>query len=280
MRTIKNHSGYLHVLAIIIPYFIIAGIFQLVASLIAGIDPFADVAVQTTNQKIIITLFTFLGSLVTVWSFTKFLDKTRFSAIGFNSQNILKRTFSGLGIGAFAILAGTCILYFTNKIIITGISFDIKKLSATILIFLFVAFAEEMVFRGYILRNLLVSFNKFIALAVSALLFAAIHSFNPGINLLPIISLFFAGLLYGATFIYNKSLWFPIAAHFSWNLFQSMLGFNVSGNVHHSLLEMQLNGKRIFTGGDFGFEGSVYSVIIQGLIVIGLIIYFERKKQT
>ena len=53
-------------------------------------------------------------------------------------------------------------------------------------------------------------------------------------------SLFLAGILLGITYIYTKNLWFPVALHLSWNLFQTLFGFNVSGKDFYSLIEFKI----------------------------------------
>ncbi|WP_394345110.1 CPBP family glutamic-type intramembrane protease [Formosa sediminum] len=68
--------------------------------------------------------------------------------------------------------------------------------------FILVSLIEETLFRGYILKNLIISFNKYIALSISSLLFALMHSANPSINLLSFVNLFFAGMLLGTSYIY------------------------------------------------------------------------------
>ncbi len=92
------------------------------------------------------------------------------------------------------------------------------------------------------------------------------------------ISLFLAGILLGLSYIYTKNLWFPIALHLSWNLFQTLFGFNVSGKDTYSLIEFSLNEKNLLNGGAFGFEGSILSVISMIIIIIGIWIYYDREQ--
>ena len=47
----------------------------------------------------------------------------------------------------------------------------------SILLFTIVAIVEEVLFRGYILKNLMSSFNKYIALFFSSILFSLLYSF-------------------------------------------------------------------------------------------------------
>ena len=143
---------------------------------------------------------------------------------------------------------------------------------------LIVAFYEEVVFRGYILNNLLASVNKWLALLITAILFALAHSANPDFSIIPAINIFLAGILLGINYIYTKNLWFAIMLHFSWNFFQGpILGYKVSGLNMQSLLERELQGNVFFTGGNFGFEGSILATLLYTAACITLVCVYEKK---
>lgn len=124
----------------------------------------------------------------------------------------------------------------------------------------------------------MISFNKYVALIVSSILFSLMHGFNPNIDLFSLFNIFLAGILLGLSYIYTKNLWFPIALHLSWNLFQTIFGFNVSGQDSYSLIEFSIYENNLLNGGDFGFEGSILSVISMIITIIGIWIYYNREK--
>ena len=103
------------------------------------------------------------------------------------------------------------------------------------------------------------------------------HGANPNMDWFSFLNLFLAGILLGMSYVYTKNLWFPIALHFSWNFFQSLFGFNVSGQDFYSLIEFNIPEKNKLNGGDFGFEGSVFSIIIQIILIFSIFIYYQRK---
>ncbi len=197
--------------------------------------------------------------------------------LGFHFKNRLKEFNYGIVIGAFIMIAGYLLLLFIDEISFQKIVFDPKEVIISILIYVIVAIVEEVLFRGYILRNLMLSFNKYIALVVSSILFSAIHGFNPNIDLMGFTDLFLAGILLGISYTFTKNLWFPIALHFSWNLTQAFLGFNVSGQDVYSIIEFKITENNLLNGGDFGFEGSIFSIIAQ-IIFIVIIWYYYHKK--
>jgi len=80
-------------------------------------------------------------------------------------------------------------------------------------------------------------------------------------------------------YIYTKNLWFSIALHLSWNLFQALFGFNVSGHENYSLIEFEMtNQPNLLNGGPFGFEGSYLAIIAQVMTIIAIWFHFNRKK--
>ncbi|WP_437372042.1 CPBP family intramembrane glutamic endopeptidase [Maribacter litoralis] len=273
-----NHSGWARVIALIFPYVIIVGLFQIGGAFVAGI-PFGDNDFQANSlQELIMTFFSFLGTLLLVWIFMKYMDKQNFMDVGLQIKNrkndIIIGTLLGLVIMGLAFVS----LWAAEEIIYTDFNFDVLELIYTTLLFVLVAILEEVLFRGYILKNLMLSFNKYIALIISSALFAIAHGANPNISLFSLTGLFLAGIALGASYIYTKNLWYPIAFHFSWNLFQSLFGFNVSGQDIYSILEFTVPENNMVNGGQFGFEGSIFSLIIEMILVALIIYYYQVKK--
>ena len=272
-----NHNGWLRVLGIIIPYFIVVGVFQLIGVFIVGIDINVDPFQMTSIQKVTIKFSSLLGIFFLLWIFMKYVDKEPFIKLGFQTKNRLKDFITGLLLGAVIMAAGYVILLSLKEIYFERAQFDIKEIGISILLFIFVAVGEEVLFRGYILKNLMSSFNKYVALIVSSILFALAHGLNPNVDLFSLTNLFLAGILLGLTYIYTKNLWFPIALHLSWNLFQALFGFNVSGLNSYSLIEFSIKENNLLNGGAFGFEGSMLSILFQLMAIFSIGIYYNRK---
>jgi len=276
-----NNTGWQRVISIFIPYIFIVGIFQFIGLLIAGVDYKNYQPNEISSyQHLIISFFDLLGTFFLLWLFMKYVDKEKFINLGFSIKDRLKDFNVGLISGAVIMIIGYFLLLFLGEIHFKEIVFDGKETIISVLIFIFVAFAEEVLFRGYILRNLMISFNKYVALIISSLLFSLIHGSNPNMDLFSFFDLFLAGILLGISYIYTKNLWFPIALHFSWNLFQTFLGFNVSGLNSYSIIEFTIPEKNIWNGGDFGFEGSIFSIIAQIILILLIINYYNKSLKS
>lgn len=271
-----RHNGWLRAIAIIIPFLIVSAIFATIGFLISGAD-FDTYLDMSTEQMVIINFCKIIGTFLLIWVFMKFVDKEPFIKLGFQTKNRLKDIVVGILIGIVVMASGYLILVSLKEIQFTRTLIDTKDIILSILLYIIVAFAEEVLFRGYILKNLMTSFNKYVALIVSSILFALLHGMNPNMDLLSLTNLFLAGILLGLSYIYTKNLWFPIALHFSWNLFQTLFGFNVSGQDFYSLIEFSVKENTLLNGGGFGFEGSLLSAIYLITLIISIGIYYNRK---
>lgn len=270
-------KGWIKILLFILPYFIVVGIFQLIGFHFSELD-YTDLnQSKTIGEHLIVSLFSLLGTLLTVSLFMKFIDKESFFKINFtreNNKNILVGAFFGF----ILITISLIVLIISDEIIIKRSNFIDFKILQLFLLCLIIALTEELLLRGYILKNLIQSFNNYIALLVSSLLFSIMHLANPNISFVGFINIFIAGILLGLCYIKTKKLWLVVGLHFSWNFFQSIYGFNVSGQKLYSLFEIKVVEDNLFNGGSFGIEGSIIASILQiGLI---LYVYFKIPRST
>lgn len=217
-------------------------------------------------------------SLVVVTLFRQYVDRRSLSSMGFNRKGAAKDAVSGFLLGTALLGAGSLILYLTKHLHWLDINPPSGSLLIAAIVTLLVVVAEEAVFRGYILGNLLESFGRWPALLVAALLFTLTHSANPGMHVITIINIFLGGLLLGINYSYTRNLYFSILLHFSWNFIQGpILGFAVSGVGTAHLLEADLTGHALFTGGSFGFEGSIAATLVLIAGTLLLYLFYERS---
>jgi len=268
MKKTHNHNGWLRILLLILPYIVLVGVFQYVGALISGVDLSNPELENTSLQKLSISFFDFIGTFLVIGLFMQFVDKEKFIDLGFKTKGKLKEFLIGMAAGLIVMGLGYYLLSSMGQLSFQSINFDLQEILISLLLFSIVAIVEETLLRGYILKNLMYSFNKYIALVLSSILFSLMHGFNPNIDTFALIELFLAGVLLGLSYIHTKNLWFPIALHFSWNFFQTHFGFNVSGQNTYSLIEFSMAENNLWNGGDFGFEGSWLSIISSIIMII------------
>ena len=218
-------------------------------------------------MMLVLTGFSLLGSFATLWFATKFIDRKPLMSIGLSLKDKANEMLFGLGFALFFIGGLFLILLLIGAVNITGyVGFKPGVFIVSMMLFM-AAFDEELIFRGYILNNMMDSTsNRWIALAGSSLLFALLHSGNPSVwsTWVPMTELFAAGFILGISYTFTKNLWFPTFFHFGWNFFQGLFGFEISGiNVDSWKMishENTGNVPDIVSGGAFGIEGSVITL--------------------
>lgn len=274
--------GWIRAVLFFISFFIFIAVFDLIGiAIISSISEYsfeeyiADTKLLMENKMMMLMMVSQLfGTLFTVWLFQKFVNREPFTSIGLEFSGYKDDFVSGLLLGVGLIVLGFGTLYIFNFLSVTSIQFSLIDQLFYLSLFAVVSLNEEIAIRGYILQNLSRSFNKYIALVLSSLVFMIMHIGNPNMSAVPLFNLFLAGLLLGVYCIHKNNLWFPIGAHITWNYFQGpVLGFEVSGNDVDSIFIQSLNGSELITGGEFGFEGSI---ILTTFMIIG-IIYLDRR---
>lgn len=223
----------------------------------------------------------FLISLIVVYFFRKTIDRKTFKSLGLEWKGFSKERVGGFFTGILLTTVIATVLWLMQLLqwFITDV--DAEGLLLVFALLILVAFFEELVFRGYILSNLMDSLPKETALFVSAILFAVFHSLNPDFNIIAFINIFIAGLLLGINYIYTKNIWFAVFFHFSWNFFQGpVLGFQVSGIELPTLLQQNNKGSILLTGGKFGLEASWLVTIAMSITVMIFYFIFQKKYNT
>lgn len=277
MKKITNHNGWIKALLsfflIFIPQILgtaVLLIFQYDLSKISS-------ARIDLNTMIVLEYSMIIFMAILLWLFMKFIDKQPFVQIGLQTKGRLKEFNYGILLGFIIMTTAFLFLLSINEIVFSNFSFSLDKVLLSVILFVGVSIFEEVVFRGYLLKNLLESFNPFVALFISSIFFSLIHGSNPNVTTLGLCNIFLAGFFLGASYVFTKNLWFPIGLHFSWNFFQAMFGFKVSGLDSYSIIEFTIPENNILNGGEFGFESSILSLLI---ILFSTILIWKYYKST
>ena len=290
MKKVTYHKGWLTAILSIIPFFIFAILFQVIGLGFTSalgeygiiefdIDTYLeieDVMRDYLAADTIIQYFDLIGIFVLLWILMKFVNKEPFINLGFSIKGKMNDIILGMALGLFLMAVGYSTLIFLGEIKFVSFNYDLKSIILLFLLFIGVSVVEETYVRGYVLKNLLKSFNPVVSLIISSAIFSLLHFFNPNVNYIALTELFIAGILLGVSYVYTKNLWFPIALHLSWNFFQVMFGFNVSGVDTYSLIEFEILENNNINGGDFGFEGSYLSILFSLIMIYFLWRYYKK----
>ena len=129
---------------------------------------------------------------------------------------------------------------------------------------LFAGFVEEVISRGIVFRFLEEFAGSWAALLISSLFFGFMHADNEGATWFSSVAISLeAGILLGAAYMYTRNLWLAIGLHAGWNVVQGYFwDVPVSGFQVDGLVEAELSGPVLLSGGAFGLEASIIALII------------------
>lgn len=172
---------------------------------------------------------------------------------------------AGLAVGAAMFLAAVGVLLAVGSYEPTGAG-DWTILAKSFTEMVFVALVEEILFRGVLFRLPERSLGTWIALPLSAAIFALAHLPNAGITVLAVLNTALAGLMFAAAYLVTRRLWLPVGAHFAWNFISDgMFSLPTSGHPARGLLQGRLTGPEWLTGGAYGLEGSAITLVVMSL---------------
>ena len=175
-------------------------------------------------------------------------------------------------VGGGAMALSVLGLWMVGAYAVTSVSPDWWGIVRDLLMFLFAAVTEELVSRAIVLRTIEERWGTVVALVVSCLFFGFMHLGNDGASVWSCIAIAVSAVE-AACFVYSRNLWMPIGAHWAWNFVQgNVLGIAVSGNdMGHSVVQASLSGPDWLTGGAFGVEASVVTVVLSTALAAGLL---------
>lgn len=142
------------------------------------------------------------------------------------------------------------------------------------------SFEEELLTRGILQRFIKDKLGVLPSIILPSLLFVVLHLANNGIQVVAMINLFVVGVLFSLMVYATGSLWYAAAAHAAWNFTQgTIFGLSVSGNdFGGSLLKFNTIGKNnLFTGGEYGPEGTVFVAIV---LILGAVFYYYKIRKN
>ena len=150
----------------------------------------------------------------------------------------------------------------------------LPRAGAVLLVLVFGALGEELMFRGYPFQRLEEGIGAIGAIAVFSVLFGAVHLSNPGASIWGLINTVLIGIVLAIAYLRTRALWLPWGIHFGWNAALGFLfGLPVSGlRLFNVIVRTSATGPKWMTGGSYGIEASATGTIA---VVVGLVIVWR-----
>lgn len=157
-------------------------------------------------------------------------------------------------------------------------------LVATLALFVVVGVYEELVVRGFVLKNVAEGLSKYgrfravgAAVVGSSLLFGVVHLTNQGSSLVSTAGIAVIALTLAAGYVLTGRLGLSVGFHVGWNVAMGVLfGQPVSGfAVPARVLVVEVTGPATWTGGEFGPEAGLLGVLA-ALVGLAVVVGYAR----
>lgn len=229
-------------------------------------------------EPVFSTIFQCGFALLGYWIFVSLFDGRPTTEL---SSGVFKKSGSGILLGVGFISLIMAILALLGYYKIDGQNQD----AAILLIFLMsvqAGIVEEIFMRGYFFRIVEEGLGTWWSVIFSALLFGFLHAWNPNASFISSISIALtAGVVLALLYAITRNLWIVIGMHFAWNFtLGGIYGAPVSGTDARGFFNGILDGPEWLTGGDFGPEASVITMVVFSLFGIFLVFKTIQAKQV
>lgn len=226
----------------------------------------------------------FLFAVLAYWAYVRFFEKRRASELRPAPLAIVLGATSGS-----LLIAISMLLLFAFGVYETtayqGMQSGLLGVAGLILI---AAFLEEIAYRCILFRILENAWGTIPALCLQSLIFALGHlgniegrtSMQEVVTM--IVSVTLIGSIWTMVFVHSRNLWVTTANHAAWNFTILLTGLPLSGVEDWrrvAPLFSEYRGPAWLTGGVFGPETSIVTIVIAAVTLAAMLYWAKEKKR-
>ena len=212
-------------------------------------------------------------TVMAYWLLVRFVERRKVTELA--PGKFLTHSAVGWLVGTATLVVAAAAMAVAGVYRVQGINSDVYLTGPLVVLGILPGITEEIVARGILFRVVEDGLGTWVALVISAALFGFGHMANPNATVWSSVAIAIeAGLLLGMAYAWTRSLWFCMGLHAAWNFTQGpLLGIPVSGFELKGLLASTTQGPALLSGGEFGAEASIVTVIV----CVTLAGFFTRK---
>lgn len=151
----------------------------------------------------------------------------------------------------------------------TAEPFSVSALIVFLVLILFSAIGEEVLFRGFPMQRLQETFGPVPAVLVTSLVFGWAHAGNLSVTWVALLNTFLWGVVFGCAWLKTRDLWLPIGLHVGWNWTLPLLGVQLSGFTLEVTGYRLVGGGTLWDGGAYGPEaGLVTTLLVPAMLFV------------
>lgn len=266
---------------------VLAAVFSSVYFLFGGVNAGRPGALPPGYAGAVLgEIFLTVAALAGAFLLRRWLDRRSLASLGLSARGSWLRLFMigvafGAGMQAMVYLMHR-LLGYSKVVAYAAPGRDLQVVGAALFVFLVAALFEEISVHGYMLQNLWEEWGFGPAVAVTSALFAVLHFNNPHAHekaALTAGGLLLFSIWASLSLLWTKSLWLVLGCHAAWNTFEGpVFGFPLSGLAMPvpSVVTQRISGPEWFTGGAFGPESGVSSMLALALGLAALAVLNRR----
>lgn len=229
-----------------------------------------------------------VGAVIGVGIVARYLDRRPVTDYGFRGGRAWWRDLVvGLGLAtavqtavlAVELASGWAVI---TETIVAGPEGFVLAMVASLALFAVVGLYEELVVRGFVLKNVAEGLAGYgakvavaIAVVVSSLLFGVVHVANAGASFFAVIGIAVIAVTLAVSYVVTGRLGLAIGFHAGWNLVMGVVfGHPVSGiEAPARILVVDTTGPATWTGGAFGPEAGMLGILAALAGLVGILVY-------
>ena len=257
-----------------------------------GLREIIDPSITRGNLSSIII---FISVIFSLYFIIKYVDKSTFSKYGLKLNRHWIGEFGyGMLIALFQLTLFFIAMYYSGNLEVvdtfvtssSNYSF-IQGVFAELIRNLAGSISEEIIFRAFLFYIAFEALNRvfkdkfknaLIACVIISPFFGFAHLANDGATVYSSINLGLDALMICLPFLITGRLGMSIGMHFSWNITQTILyGFANSGHTPKASILQSVMPDNIFTGGQFGPEGSILLLVLDLIAVLFIVLWMRVK---